>query len=134
MKEQVTMKKNNLKEFLLYLIVGGIATVCEWAIFFVLDKVYVHYTLATIIAYILSTFINWLAGRILVFKENRQSVAKELLGIYIASIVGLLLNLVIMWALVDLLTAPEMISKMVATALVFVYNFLVRKLVIYKGK
>lgn len=128
------MKNNNVKEFLLYLIVGGIATACEWAIFFVLDKVHLHYTLATIIAYVLSTFVNWFAGRILVFRENRQSVAKELLGIYIASIVGLLVNLVIMWVLVDLLTAPEMISKMTATAIVFFYNFLVRKLVIYKAK
>jgi len=126
------MKKSNIKDFLLYLIVGGIATVTEWIIFFVLDKVSFHYTLATIIAYILSTFVNWLAGRILVFKQNQQPIFKEILEIYIASIVGLLMNLVIMWVAVDHLAFNEMLSKIVSTAIVFFYNFLVRKLLIYK--
>lgn len=128
------MKKSNIKDFLLYLIVGGIATVTEWIIFFVLDKVSFHYTLATIIAYILSTFVNWLAGRILVFKQNQQPIFKEILEIYIASIVGLLMNLVIMWVAVDLLAFNEMLSKIAATAIVFFYNFLVRKLLIYKER
>ena len=126
------MKKSNIKDFLLYLIVGGIATFTEWIIFFVLDKVSFHYTLATIIAYILSTFVNWLAGRILVFTQNQQPIFKEILEIYIASIVGLLMNLVIMWVAVDFLAFNEMLSKIVSTAIVFFYNFLVRKLLIYK--
>jgi putative flippase GtrA len=90
------MKKSNIKESLMYLIVGGIATVAEWVLFFVLDKISVHHTLATIIAYFLSTFVNWFAGRIFVFKGNQQSVLKKILGIYIDSLVGLLMNLVIM--------------------------------------
>lgn len=128
------MKKGNIKEFLFYLIVGGIATVTEWVLFFVLGKCAVHYTLATVIAYVLSTFVNWLSGRILVFKENRQSIFKEISGVYIASVVGLLLNLVIMCLAVDIANINEMISKILATAIVFFYNFLVRKLLIYKGR
>lgn len=126
------MKKNNIKEFLLYLVVGGIATVTEWALFFIMDKCYIHYAIATIIAYLLSTFVNWLAGRLLVFKESYGSFLKEILSIYVASIVGLLLNLVIMWLAVDIANINEMISKILATAIVFFYNFLVRKLLIYK--
>ena len=128
------MNKNAIKELLLYLIVGGIATISEWAIFYLLDLGAVHYALATVIAYLLSTFINWLAGRLLVFKKTNLSLLKELAGIYLASIVGLLLNLLIMWIAVDLLSFNEMISKVAATAIVFAYNFLVRKLLIYKNK
>ena len=126
------MNKNNIKDFFLYLIVGGVATVAEWLIFFVLDKIYLHYAIATAIAYILSTFVNWLAGRILVFKESHQAFIKEIGEIYLASVVGLLLNLIIMWVAVDLIAADEMVSKVIATAIVFFYNFLVRKLLIYK--
>lgn len=125
-------EKNNIKEFLLYLVVGGIATVTEWVLFFIMDKCYIHYAIATIIAYLLSTFVNWLAGRLLVFKESYSSFLKEILSIYVASIVGLLLNLVIMWLAVDIANINEMISKILATAIVFFYNFLVRKLLIYK--
>lgn len=127
------MNKNSAKEFLLYLIVGGIATVSEWAFFFVFDKCHMHYAVATTIAYILSTFVNWLAGRILVFKESKQSFWKEITSVYVASIIGLLLNLLIMWIAVDVFSFNEMISKIAATAIVFAYNFLIRKLVIYKS-
>lgn len=128
------MNRKNIKEFLLYIIVGGIATVAEWVVFFLLGKVSCHYAVATAIAYILSTFVNWLAGRILVFKESSQPIIKEILSVYLASIVGLLLNLLIMWVAVDLISINEMLSKIAATGIVFVYNFLVRKLLIYKNQ
>ena len=112
-----TMNKN-IKDLFLYLIVGVIATLSEWAVFFVLNKAQMHYAAATVIAYILSTFVNWLAGRLLVFKVSTQSLLKELAEIYLASVVGLLLNLLIMWVAVDLISINEMVSKIIATAIV----------------
>ncbi len=126
--------KNNTKDFLLYLIVGAIATAAEWVFFFIFDKFSFHYSLSTILAYILSTLFNWLAGRLLVFKKGTASLLKEILGIYIAAGVGLLLNLAIMWVGVDLLSINKMLTKISATGIVFIYNFLVRKLFIYKQK
>ncbi len=128
------MQKNNIKDFLLYVVVGGIATASEWIIFFILDMCFIYYVEATVIAYILSTFVNWIAGRILVFKDNKLSFLKEIASIYIASIMGLLLNLLIMWIAIDLLSFNQMFSKILATVIVFLYNFLVRKLLIYKRK
>ena len=125
------MNKRTIKEFLLYVIVGGIATVSEWVLFFILDKWLVHYVVATVVAYLISTFVNWLAGRILVFKSSNQSFFREIVSIYVASIVGLLLNILIMYIAVDLLLISEMPAKIVATALVFFYNFIVRKRLIY---
>ncbi|MBQ6707076.1 MAG: GtrA family protein [Clostridia bacterium] len=126
------MNKKAIKEFFLYLVVGGIATVTEWLVFFLLDKCYLHYAVATVIAYIVSTFVNWLAGRLLVFKQSEQKFLKEIVSVYLASIVGLLGNLLLMWIAVDLLSANEMLSKVIATGIVFLYNFLVRKFWIYK--
>jgi len=119
---------------LLYLVVGGIATITEWILFFVMNKCHIHYVIATTIAYILSTFINWLVGRLLVFKENHRTYLKEILSIYVASIIGLLLNIIIMWLAIDIINTNEMFSKILATAIVFFYNFLVRKLLIYKKR
>ncbi len=124
--------KKNIKDLILYFIVGGIATVSEWIIFYVLDRGVIHYAIATVIAYMLSTFVNWAAGRILVFKESKQGFIREILSIYAAAVVGLLMNLLIMWIAVDLLSINEMLSKIGATIIVFMYNFLVRKLLIYR--
>lgn len=126
--------KNNFKEFSLYLAVGVIATLTEWLVFFLLNKVAVYYILATVIAYMVSTFVNWLIGRWLVFKERTRSVIKELAGVYLASVIGLLANAFLMWLAVEILSFNKMPSKIAATIIVFAYNFLVRKFIIYKGK
>ena len=126
------MNRNNIKEFALYVIVGGIATVTEWAVFYLLDISGLYYLAAVTVSYLISTFVNWLAGRLLVFKTRNISVLREILSVYLASIVGLLMNLLIMWIAVDLLKFSEMPSKVAATGLVFAYNFIVRKYLIYK--
>ena len=126
------MKTKVFKEFFLYLIVGGAATLSEWIFFFLLNKAAVHYLVATFIAYMLSTLVNWFVGRVLVFKESKKNIAREILDIYIAGIIGLLLNLLIMFVTIDILSFGEMFSKIIATGLVFAYNFLIRKFVIYK--
>ena len=120
------------KQFALYLVVGGIATVVEWACFWVFNH-WMHYTLATALAFMVSTFANWLAGRLLVFKKSEQSLLAELAQIYGTSIVGLLMNLAIMWVAVEQFGVQEMIAKIIATGIVFFWNFFVRKLLIYKS-
>ncbi|MBR6208437.1 MAG: GtrA family protein [Oscillospiraceae bacterium] len=117
-----------------YLFVGAAATAVEWVFFWLLDSALgVQYLLATAIAFCISTFANWLLGRLWTFKDaERGNIWAELGKIYAAAIVGLLLNLLIMWVLVDRLGLADMLSKIIATVLVFSYNFLIRKLVIYR--
>ena len=110
-----------------YLIVGGLATIVEWAGFWLFsEKIGIAYLLATTLAFAISTFANWLFGRLLVFRgKQKQSLLREILSVYLASVVGLLLNL-------QLLTVGKMPAKVIATILVFAYNYLIRKLIIYK--
>lgn len=127
------MFSRNLKDLFLYILVGGIATVAEWVIFYLVNDIcHCYYMLATIVAYIFSTFVNWLAGRIIMFKGNNKNIVFEIISIYMASIIGLLFNLLIMWIAVEFCNIREMISKIIATVCVFIWNYLVRKLLIYK--
>lgn len=66
------------------------------------------------------------------FKETQQGILKELLQIYVASIIGLIMNLVIMWQTIDCLKINNMIAKVIATGIVFFWIFLVRKMLIYR--
>ncbi len=122
-----------IRQFLKYLLVGGGATLVEWAIFWLLNaKLGLHHQWATVIAYTVSTFANWGFGRLLVFKKSERGVAAEIAGVYLAAVVGLLLNMGVMFALVDAFGWSEMLSKVIATGLVFVWNFLIRRLAIYR--
>ena len=121
-------------DLFLYLIVGALATIVEWSGFWIFfDMLQIQYLLATALAFVFSTFANWLLGRILVFRgKQNQSLLKELLSIYLTSIGGLLLNLGIMYVMVDFCSIQEMIAKITSTVLVFSYNYLIRKKLIYK--
>ncbi len=122
----------NIKQLVLYLIVGGIATLVEWALFYVFDSVLaINYTLATIFAFAFSTFANWAAGRLIMFKKS-GSFWSEISKIYLTSIAGLLMNLIIMWIAIELIHIPNFIAKVIATGIVFFWNFIIRKLIIYK--
>lgn len=134
MQIQKLLDSKHMQGLFGYLIVGGLATVVEWACFWLFaEKAGIAYLLATALAFAVSTFANWLFGRLLVFRgKQRQSLLKEIGSVYLASIVGLLLNLLIMFVMVQLLGIGKMFAKVTATILVFAYNYLVRKLVIYR--
>lgn len=120
-----------MKQFFLYIIVGGIATIAEWICFFFFDKI-IHYFWATSLAFVFSTFVNWSVGRLILFKGKVNSLIKELMQIYSTSIIGLVLNLIIMYLVVEWIGLSEMKAKIIGTGIVFFWNFLIRKLVIYK--
>ncbi len=65
------------------------------------------------------------------FKGNGHLFA-ELVKIYVTSIAGLCMDLLIMWIAIDCIEIPNFISKVIATGIVFFWNFIVRKLLIYK--
>ncbi len=118
-----------------YFFVGLGAAITEWVVFYLLDeKVGFHYAVATSLAYILSTFVNWLLGRLITFRKSGIGIIKELVGVYLASAVGLIINIVLMFALVDLLHINEIMSKIISTGIVFFWNFYIRKKVIYKTR
>ena len=125
---------DGLKQLVLYFFVGVGATIIEWAVFYLLDiELKIHYSLATALAFAVSTLANWGLGRLLLFKKGDQhGLLHELIAIYGVSIIGLLANLGIMWIMIEQLKSPDMIAKITATAIVFIGNFLVRKFWIYK--
>lgn len=133
-------KNPSIRQFMQYFCVGGISSVVEWVLFHLFSNVLdIQYLLATVCAIIFSTTVNWLLGRLFVFKDNPRFVNKagrEALYIFIVAFIGMLFNLFLMWLFVsvcglntDLL---KVCSKMAATAIVFMYNFLVRKYIIYR--
>lgn len=126
----------DIKSLLSYLCVGFGATAVEWIFFWIFDSAFKwHYSVSTTLAIIISTFSNWLFGRLWTFKNSeRRNIISEIFKIYTASFVGLLLNLLFMWIFVDKLCINKMISKVISTGIVFLYNYLVRILFIYKKK
>ncbi len=121
-------------QFLLYFLVGAGATIVEWIAFYVFNGLAgIHYAVSTTLAFTVSTLANWFFGRIALFRKgDARGIVHELVSIYAVSILGLAANLAIMWVAIELMRTPDMLAKMIATGIVFIGNFAVRKFWIYK--
>ncbi|SRR5574344_1919053 len=136
MNLQNIVSNERIKHLMSYFVVGLLATLVEWGSFWVLDyAIGIQYLIATIIAMIISTFSNWLFGRLLTFRNaEKGNTLLEIGKIYITSFAGIGLNVLLMWIMVDKCTMNEMLSKVIATGFVFFYNYFIRTLYIYKNK
>ena len=133
----IMIHNKNIEQFISYLFVGVIATLVEWVGFWILNGIFNwQYLWATAIAFAISTEANLMLGRRLTFKDEctEQIEIKEIISIYLASLLGLMLNLLLMYLLVSKLYMPQFLSKMIATGIVFFWNFGIRKFGIYAKK
>ncbi len=132
--------KGNIKQFISYFFVGGVAAIVEWIMFFLFANVMtLNYILSTVLAFIFSTTTNWILGRVFTFKNStsyKNNVGKEAFAVFLVSAIGLLFNMFLMYIFVTVMGFDSVIgktaSKIAATGIVFVWNFLIRKLVVYR--
>ena len=160
-------KKNKLlKQILKFAVVGGLSFVIDFVVYTIVVKIVpgqYSYLLAGIMGFSVSVIFNYIASMAFVFerKENADK-RKEFVIFVVLSLIGLVLNTVLLWFYVDLLNGKvqwiyriheaiylwlvsinftffanvsefiEIMAKVFATALVMVYNFISRKMTLEK--
>lgn len=119
-----------IKQFMKFGIVGFIAFFIDYGTMIFLTEVFgVSYLISTTAGFIISVIFNYLASMRYVFVHKEGlSRCKEFVIFIVLSVIGLGLNDVLMWILVDFAFIDYRISKIVVTAIVMVYNFITRKI------
>ena len=121
-----------IKQFIRYFVVGGTAAVTEWVIFLLCELIGFHYLLATTVSFVVATYVNYIMGRTFAFRKESNGSVKEALMVYLVSLVGLLINLELMYLFVSGFEWNELISKLFSTGIAFFWNFFSRKCLIYR--
>lgn len=127
---------NGFLQFFRYVFVGGVATVVDWGVLFVLtDLCKLYHLISAIVSFIAGLMVNFVLSKLLVFNANEARVNKvfELLGYAVIGVVGLGITELIMYLFSDLAHLHYMLSKMIATAVVLIWNYLARKFILYKN-
>lgn len=119
-----------LNQILRFGVVGMIATVLDYSLFLLLTELcHVHYLIANPVAFLVSVIVNYILSVKFVFDaDKRRSTGAQFTFFTAMSAVGLGINELLLWLLSGLLPVPTSVSKLVATAVVMVYNFITRKL------
>lgn len=120
--------ENLLIQIFKFIIVGGIATLIDFILLFVFKEiVHLQVIISNTLSFCISLIYNYIASVRWVFDVNRDKDPKKNFLIFlIFSIIGLAINDFIMYLLINKLST--FISKIIATAIVMVFNFITRKM------
>lgn len=128
------MKELNNNKLLLqifkFIIVGGTATVIDFVVLFILKEfIGLNEIVANTISFTVSVIYNYIASVKWVFDVDQdKNKSKQFITFIIFSIIGLLINNLILWICIDKLSIYYLIGKAIATGIVMVFNFITRKM------
>ena len=133
---KIIIKKTNngFIQFVRYGLVSVIALAVDFGGMVLLVELFsIHYLVAATVSFISGLAVNYLLSRAWVFTERKyESRVKEFIIFTSIGIVGLLLNNSIMWLAVERIGIYYIFSKIIATILVFFWNFGLRKMLVFK--
>ena len=120
-------------QFLRYLVVGGVAFVVDFSILVLLTEVLaVHYLGSAAIAFCAGLATNYLLCITWVFDTRSLSSKKTEFAIFATvGVIGLAWNELLMYSGTDLIGLDYRLSKVGAVAIVLLWNFGVRKLILF---
>lgn len=128
------LSKEWIPELIRYVYAGGIAFVLDFLVMMVLYKVFgVYYLTATAIGLIVGLFTTYLLSIKWVFNNRAMSNRTTELSIFLLiGSIGFLIHEYVIWVSVEALLINVPISKIIATAVVFFWNFTARKVILFK--
>lgn len=123
---------NSWVQLFRYGLVGGGAFLIDFAAYCILERFGLHYLAAGVLSFAVSFCFNFTASRALVFAVKGKTASGELSAVLAISLVGLLLTELLLYLIVSTLRFGSWQSKILASALVLLWNYFARKHFIYK--
>ncbi len=128
--------KHLIQQIIKFSMVGVTAFFIDYGLMVLLTEVFsVDYLLSATISFTVSVIFNYVASMRYVFRHKEGLSRKKEFTIFVVlSVIGLVINDACMWLLTDTLFIDYRISKLVATFIVSVWNFVTRKVFLDAGE
>ena len=128
--------KKLLAQFMKFGVVGVIAFVIDYGLLALLTELFgINSLVSATISFTASVVFNYVASMRYVFTHKEgMSRRREFVIFVVLSVIGLLINNGCMWAGVELLGVHYLLTKIVATAIVMIWNFVTRKIFLDAGE
>ena len=118
-----------MKKIIRFIVVGGIATIIDFVCLYIF-KEFLNFNviLANTLSFTISVIYNYIASITWVFDVDKNKNRKiQFIAFIVFSILGLILNNLILYLLTNKLNIYYLISKIIATLFVMIFNFVTRK-------
>jgi len=120
--------------FIKYIVVAGISFLIDIVLFTIFNKVFnfsFKIILATVLARIVSSFVNYLLNREKVFKSDENKL-ETAIKYFILVIIQMFVSAILVDNLYDLIKIDATFIKVPVELFLFICNYLIQKLFIFK--
>ena len=126
--------KKLMEQIIKFGFVGFLCFFIDYGVMVFLTEVFrIDYLVSSGISFTVSVIVNYILSITFVFQTDKdKNKLKEFVVFVFLSVIGLGINEACMWLAVEAAGIYYMISKIGATAVVMVYNFVTRKIFIEK--
>ena len=119
-----------------YLVVGGLTTVVDFAVYYLLSAVTpLHYLVIYWIAWAAAVLFAFFPNRMLVFRSHEKDGILRQFGEFVFSrIATLLIGEGLMFLLVDICLLSDRRMKLIVSVLIVILNYVFSKLFVFRKK
>ena len=124
---------NTFIQLFRYTFVGGVAFIVDFSsLFFLTEFLGIYYLTSAAIAFLLGLTTNYILSIVWVFSKRRIKNRWFELGIFaVIGIVGLAFNELLIWFFTEHIHFHYLLSKIVSTVFVYLWNFFARKSILF---
>ncbi len=124
-----------VRQFLTFLAVGGVATLWDWVVFYLLAvRIGWHHQPAVVVSLVSSGVVHFSFNKLLTFRCASRRILRQVAVFALTSAVYTLLSMACMYLLIDVAGAPKMGGKMITTGVMLVINFLLQKFITFNRR
>jgi putative flippase GtrA len=128
---------NKQKEFaqvIRFLVVGVVSAIFDMLLFVLLYEYFqINYLVANFGSTCLAILLNYYISKKWVFSTGKYSARAEFVAFMVFSGIGVVLNQILIWSFVEHLFLDPKVSKFLAIGIVAFFNFVTKKLFVFKG-
>ena len=121
---------------IIYGLFGFLAFVLNYVLYFIFaDTIAMHYMAATVLSWVLTVVFAYWTNRTFVFKSQNKaaaSVMREFVSFIGARVATEVLEIALMYVMVDVCSINDKISKLVCQTIVILANYVLSKIWIFK--
>lgn len=130
--EMIMNDKRIYKQIIKFALVGGTAFIIDYfLLYFCTSFLKIPYYFSNIVSFSVSVIYNYILSYKWVFEVDEEQNKKMGFLIFIVlSVIGLILNQLILWITVEYFNIYYMTAKVGATGIVMIYNFVSRKILL----
>lgn len=124
---------NTLLQLFRYTLVGGFAFLIDFGVLFALTEyLNLHYLVSAAIAFVAGLSVNYYLSTKWVFA--RRAIGNRIVEFTLFAFIGIIglgLNELSMWIFTDILLIYYLVSKIITTIIIYLWNFTARKFILF---